>query len=68
MEQSQKDIKHTVPVYDEKHVNIKVKRFNGVVNTNVWGDKAPKEGVHHTCITCISTDSVMKKRIIHKFI
>ena len=24
------------------------------------GDKVPKEGVHHSCIVCISTDSVMK--------
>ena len=62
---------HSMPVYDEKYMNVKVKKINGVVNTNFWGDKVPKEGVHHTCITCISVDSVIKmekKRIIHKFI
>ena len=26
------------------------------------GDKVPKEGVHHTCIACISIDSVMKMK------
>ena len=31
-----------------------------MVNPNFWGDKVPKEGVHHTCIVCISIDSVMK--------
>ena len=25
-------------------------------------DKVPKEGVHHTCIACISIDSVMKMK------
>ena len=51
---------HSMPVYDEKYMNVKVKKINGVVNTNFWGDKVPKEGVHHTCIACISVDSVIK--------
>ena len=62
---------HSMPVYDEKYIKTKIKEFNGVVNTNFWGNKILKEGVHHTCIACISIDSVMKmkkKRIIHKFI
>ena len=29
-------------------------------NTTFWGDKVPKEGVHHPCIACINIDSVMK--------
>ena len=49
-----------MPPYDEKYIKAKVKEFNGVVNTSFWGDKIPKEGMHHTCIACISTDSVMK--------
>ena len=54
----------------EKHIKAKVKEFNGVVNTNFWDNKVPKEGVNHTCIACVSVDSVMKmkKRIIHKSI
>ena len=62
---------HCMPVYDEKYIKATVKECNGVVKSNVWGDKVSKEGVHHTCIACRSIDSVMemeKKRIIHKFI
>ena len=51
---------HSMPVYDEKYIKVKIKEFNGAVNTNFWGDKIPKEGVHHNCIACISIDSVMK--------
>ena len=51
---------HSIPVYAEKHIKTKVKEFNGVVNTNFWGDRVPKEGMHYTCIACISIDSVMK--------
>ena len=38
----------------------KLKAFNGVVNTDFTGNKVLKEGVHHTCIACISINSVMK--------
>ena len=51
---------HSMPVYDEKYIKAKVKEFDGVVNTNFLGDKVPIDGVHHTCIACISIDSVMK--------
>ena len=51
---------HSNPVYDEKYINAKVKEFNGVVNTNFWGDKVPKEGMHYTCIAYLSIDSVVK--------
>ena len=51
---------HSMPVYDEKYIKAKIKEFNGVLNKNFWGKKIPKEGVHHTCIACISIDSVMK--------
>ena len=51
---------HIMPAYDEKYVKTKVKEFKDVVNTNFWGDKVPKEVVHHTCIACVSTNSVMK--------
>ena len=49
---------HIMPAYDEKEFNVK--EFNGVVNKNFWGDKVPKEGVHHICLACLSIDSVMK--------
>ena len=51
---------HCMPVYDENYIKATVKEFNGVVKSNFWGDKVPKEGVHHTCIACISVDSVIK--------
>ena len=60
-----------MPVYDKKYIKAKIKEFNGVVNTNFWSDKVPNEGMHYTCIACISIDFVMKtekKRIIHRFI
>ena len=37
----------------------KLKEFDGVVNTNFWGDEEPKEGVRYTCEACIIIDSVM---------
>ena len=51
---------HGMPVYDEKHIKVKVREFNGVIKTNFLGDKIPKENVHYTCIACITIDSVMK--------
>ena len=47
-------------VYDQKHIKVKAKKFNGVVNTKFLGGEVPKEGVHYTCIACISVDSVME--------
>ena len=51
---------HSIPASDEKYLKAKVKEFNGATDTNIWGDKVPKEGVHHSCIACISIDSIMK--------
>ena len=46
-------------VYDQKHIKVKAKKFNGVVNTKFLGGEVPKEDVHYTCIACTSVDSVM---------
>ena len=51
---------HRMPVYDERYMKAKVKELNSVVNTNFYGDKVPKEVLHHICIACIAIDSVMK--------
>ena len=40
---------HSMPVYDEKYINAKVREFNGVVNTNFWGIKEQKK----VCITLV---------------
>ena len=47
----------------KKYIKAVVKDFNGVVNTNIWGNNVPNRGVHHTSIACIGTDSVMKMKI-----
>ena len=49
---------HSMSAHDKKYI------------TSFWSNKIPKEGVHHTCIACMTIDSVMKmdKKIIHKFI
>ena len=59
-----------MPVYYEKYIKAKVRKFDGVIKTNFLGDKIPKESVHYACIACITFDSVMKmeKRKISKFI
>ena len=51
-----------MPVYDEQYIKSKVRKFNGVIKTNFWGDEVPKEGLHHTCIACITIDSVMRMK------
>ena len=59
-----------MPVYDEEYIKAKLKEFNGAINTNYCGDEILKEGVHHTCIACINSDSVLKieKKNTYKFI
>ena len=61
---------HSIPVYDEKYIKVKVREFNGVIKTNVLGNEITKENVYYASIVCITIDSVMKKkkRIIHKLI
>ena len=48
------------PVYDEKYIKVKLKEFNGVLNTNFLGCEVQWGCVHYTCKACISIDSVMK--------
>ena len=47
-------------VYDEKYTKVKVREFNGVIETNILGNKIPKETMHYTCIAIITTDSVIR--------
>ena len=49
-----------MPIYDKKYIKAKVREFNGVTKTNFQSDEIPKEGAHHTCITCITIDSAMR--------
>ena len=34
---------HSMPVYDEKYIKGKVRRFNGVIKTIFLGDEIPKK-------------------------
>ena len=52
---------HGEPVYDEKYIKAKVRKFDGVIKTNFLGDKVPKENENYTCIACITIDSVMRR-------
>ena len=51
---------HNEPVYEYRYLKAKVREFNGVIKTNFWGNVVPKENMHHTCIACITIDSVMR--------
>ena len=51
---------HSMPVYDKKYIKAKVEEFNCVIKTNLLGGEVSREGVHYTCIACISIDSVLK--------
>ena len=50
---------HSMHVYYEKYIKVKVKEFNGLVNTKFLSGKIPNEGVHHTCTACISIDLIL---------
>ena len=51
---------HSILVYDEKYVKVKVRKFKGVIKTNFLANKIPKESMHYTCIACINSDSVIR--------
>ena len=51
---------HISPGYDKTYIKAKVREFNGVIKTNLLGDKIPKESMHYTCIAYITIDSVMR--------
>ena len=54
---------HSEPVYEYRHLKVKVREFDSVIKTNFFGDDMPKENMHYNCIACITIDSVMR---IHK--
>ena len=50
---------HSEPVYEQKYLKAKVREFDCVIKTNFLGNDMPKENMHHTCIACITIDSIM---------
>ena len=54
------DIKfHSEPVYEYKYLKVKVREFDGMIKTNFLGNDIPRENMHHTCIACITINSVL---------
>ena len=51
---------HSEPIYKQKYLKAKVRKFDGNIKTNFLGNGIPKENMHYTCITCITIDSFMK--------
>ena len=51
---------HSTPAHAEKYIKVKVRIFNGAIETNFLGDEVPKENEHYTCIACITIDSAMR--------
>ena len=51
---------HSEPIYEQKYLKTKVRKFDGVIKTNILGNDMPKENMHYTCIARITIDSVMR--------
>ena len=51
---------HNEPTYENKHLTVKVREFDGNIKTNFLGNNVPKENTYYTSIACITLDSVMK--------
>ena len=52
---------HSQPIYDDKYIKPKVKKFSNSINTLFSGDKIPKERIHYVCISAICIDSVLRR-------
>ena len=44
---------YSQPVYQEKHIETRVKRFEDKVITKFTDKEIPKENTHYSCITAI---------------
>ena len=55
-----KNIKlHTLPVYDDRYIKTKLKRFNDKVYTNFLGLNVPEDDIEFESFTVISIDSFL---------
>ena len=48
------------PVYNEQYLTVKIKSYNGKLNTNFHNNKIPKEGSKFICLSVILVDSVFR--------
>ena len=51
---------HSQPIYDDKYIRTKVKRFSSMINKLFPGNEIPKERNHYICIAAICFDSPLK--------
>ena len=51
---------HSQPIYDDKYIKTKIKKFNNTINTLCSRDEVPKERSHYACISAICIESVLK--------
>ena len=51
---------HSKPIYEQKYLKAKVRKFDSVIKTNLLGNDTPKENMNYTCIACITIDAVMR--------
>ena len=51
---------HSKPIYDQKYLKAKVRKFDGVIKTKFLGNDTPKENMYYTSISCMTIDSVMR--------
>ena len=51
---------HSMLVYDEHYMKVKVREFNSAIKTNFLSDEVLKENKHYTYISCITIDSVVR--------
>ena len=50
---------HSEPVSDETYIKTKVREIDSKIKTYFLGNVS-KENMHHSCIACITIDSVMR--------
>ena len=51
---------HSEPIYENKYLKAKVRKFDSDIKTNFLSYGLPKGNTYYTCIACITIDSVLK--------
>ena len=50
---------HSKPIYKQKYLKAKVRKFDGGIIANFLRNNMPKGNMYYTCIACITIDSVI---------
>ena len=48
------------PIYENKYLKAKVRKFDGDIKTDFLNNGLPKENTYYTCIAYITIDSVLR--------